>query len=55
MGHAIDGEHGPKAMAIRQWIGDRDKLRYEMIFTPLDTVPADEPQPVRRFMEETET
>jgi len=38
--HPIDGEHGRKAMAVRQWADlNPDTLRYEMVFTATGTVP----------------
>jgi hypothetical protein len=54
-GHAIDGERGHKAMALRKWETlNPGRLRYEMIFTDTDSVPADALRDVRRFVEEPE-
>ena len=54
--HPIDGENGRKAMAVRKWENlDPDRLRYEIIFTPSDTVPADAMRRVRSFAQETES
>lgn len=53
--HAIDGENGKKAMAIRKWQNlDPEKLRYEMIFTPADVIAADDLKNVKSFIEEKE-
>lgn len=53
--HPVDGEHGRKALAVRKWEKlNPDRLRYEMIFTDADTVPADAMQSARRFAEEPE-
>lgn len=49
---AIDGEHGRKAMAIRAWEKlNPERLKYQMIFTATDAVPAESLRPVRAFME----
>lgn len=51
--HPIDGENGKKAMALRKWETlNPNRLKYQMIFTATDTVPADEMGVVRRFVEE---
>lgn len=51
--HPVDGENGRKAMALRKWETlNPDRLKYQMIFTDTDTVPADEMGIVRRFVEE---
>lgn len=51
--HPVDGEKGKKAMALREWRKlNPDRLKYQMIFTATDTVPADEIREVRRFVEE---
>lgn len=53
--HPVDGESGRKALALRKWEGlNPDRLRYEIIFTDTDTIPADGMQNVRRFAEESE-
>ncbi|MEP7359452.1 MAG: hypothetical protein ABI847_19530, partial [Anaerolineales bacterium] len=49
--HPIDGEQGAKAMAVKRWVGlNPDRLRYEMIFTDTDTIPADRLDAARRFV-----
>lgn len=54
--HAVDGEHGRKAAAVRKWENlNSDRLRYEMIFTGADTVSPDATTNVRRFVEEPES
>jgi len=51
--HPVDGENGKKAMALRRWETlNPNRLKYQMIFTATDTVPADEMRVVRRFVEE---
>lgn len=41
--HPTDGEAGRKALAIRRWEQlDPDRLRYEILFTPGDTVTVDQ-------------
>lgn len=51
--HPIDGENGKKAMALRRWERlNPNRLKYQMIFTATDTVPADEMGVVRQFVEE---
>ncbi|MBI2884327.1 MAG: DEAD/DEAH box helicase family protein [Candidatus Methylomirabilis oxyfera] len=51
--HPVDGEHGKKAMALRRWETlNPNRLKYQMIFTATDAVPADEMRVVRRFVEE---
>lgn len=53
---AVNGENGRKALALRKWEAlNPDRLRYEMIFTGTDTVPADALASARRFAEDTET
>ncbi len=53
--HAIDGQGGRKAMAVRKWERlNPDRLRYEIIFTASDTIAADQTQAVRRFVQETD-
>lgn len=51
----IDGERGAKAVAVRKWEAlNPDRLKYEMIFTPSDTVTFDQLKPVWSFAEERE-
>jgi len=51
--HPIDGENGKKAIALRRWEDlNPDRLKYQMIFTATDTVPADEMRVVRQFVED---
>lgn len=53
--HPIDGAIGRKAMALRKWEHlNPDRLRYEIVFTDTDTVPADAMRSVRQFAEEPE-
>lgn len=41
--HPVDGEKGAKALALKRWEGlNPGRLKYEMIFTPGDTVGADQ-------------
>jgi len=50
--HPLDGERGRKALALRKWEDlDPERLRYEMIFTPGDTVPYDGMKVARNFAE----
>ncbi len=47
---AIDGEHGAKAKAVRRWEElNPERVKYEMIFTPKDTVTYDQLSPVWAF------
>ena len=49
--HPVDGERGRKALALRKWEDlDPDRLRYEMIFTPGDTVSYDRMSNARAFV-----
>ena len=49
--HPLDGEYGRKALAVRQWEGlNPDRLKYEMIFTAMETVALDDTQGVRAFV-----
>ena len=49
--HPVDGQHGRKALALRKWEDlDPERLRYEMIFTPGDTVPYDRMTNARAFV-----
>ena len=53
--HAIDGENGKKALAMRKWEKlNPERLKYEMIFTALETVSAENLKAVREFVKETE-
>lgn len=46
-----DGEHGHKAMAVREWARlNADRIRYEMIFTDTDAVTNNRFAPVRQFL-----
>jgi hypothetical protein len=50
--NVIDGQNGKKALALRQWEQlNPGRLKYEMIFTAMETVPWDDTQLVRTFME----
>jgi len=50
--HPVDGENGRKALALRKWEDlNPERLRYEMIFTPGDTVPYDRMTNARAFVE----
>jgi hypothetical protein len=50
--HPIDGEKGKKALALRRWEQlNPDRLKYEMIFTAMETVPWDDTSAVRGFVE----
>ncbi|MGQ9573477.1 MAG: TnsA endonuclease N-terminal domain-containing protein [Dehalococcoidia bacterium] len=49
--HPVDGERGRKALALRKWEDlDPERLRYEMIFTPGDTVSHDRLTNARAFV-----
>jgi predicted nucleotidyltransferase len=51
----IDGEHGRKAEAVRGWGAlNPDRIKYEMIFTPGDSVAYDQLKPVWTFAERRE-
>lgn len=53
-GDATDGEHGRKAMAVREWAKlNPDRLAYEMLFTDTDTVANNDFTPVRTFLGNT--
>lgn len=55
-GDSIDGENGRKAMAMRKWQDlNPDRLRYEIIFTPTETVAADQLKKIREFIEQSES
>jgi hypothetical protein len=46
----VNGENGRKAMAVRAWEDlNPDRLKYQMIFTPGDTVGADQVRSARDF------
>jgi len=50
--HPTDGESGRKAMAVRKWQElDPDRLHYEIIFTPTDTVAHDDVETAAEFLE----
>ncbi len=49
--HPVDGERGRKAMELRKWEElDPKRLRYEMIFTPGETVSYDAMRTARAFV-----
>jgi hypothetical protein len=51
--HAVDGENGRKAMAIRQWEDlNPDRLQYEMIFTDSDSIAFNQFESVKEFVQE---
>lgn len=51
----VDGARGAKALAVRKWEAlNPDRLKYDMIFTPSDTVTFDQLKPVWKFAEERE-
>ena len=48
---AVDGAHGRKAQAVRRWEElNPDRVRYEMVFTPRDTVTYDQLAPIWSFL-----
>jgi hypothetical protein len=48
---ATDGEHGRKAMAVREWAKlDPGRIAYEMLFTDTDAVANNDFAPVRTFL-----
>ncbi len=49
----IDGENGAKALATRKWEGlNADKLKYQMIFTPSESINAQDMIQVQSFAQE---
>ncbi|MCI0586823.1 MAG: DEAD/DEAH box helicase family protein [Planctomycetes bacterium] len=51
--HPIDGEKGKKAMAVRAWRDlNPERLKYEIIFTPAETITADQMRGVLDFVRE---
>jgi type III restriction enzyme len=49
---AVDGENGRKAIAVQQWVGlNPDRLQYEMIFTPSDSVAFNQLALAKQFIE----
>lgn len=51
--HPADGENGAKALAVQGWVGlNPDKLQYEMIFTPGDSVAFNQLRPTITFLTE---
>lgn len=49
--HEIDGANGRKAMAVRKWANlDPRRLKYEILFTPDETVTADQMRTVIEFV-----
>ena len=52
---AIDGENGAKALATRKWEGlNPDKLKYQMIFTPSESIGAEDMIQAQSFMQTQE-
>lgn len=52
---AIEGETGKKAMAVRAWEKlDPERLKYHIIFSATEAVPADGMRPIRQFIGETD-
>ena len=50
--HQLDGEYGKKALAVRKWEQlNPDRLKYEMIFTAMETVAWDETHEIQEFIE----
>jgi len=50
--HAVNGEHGRKAMALRHWENlNPDRLKYQIIFVDGSTVPHDQTEIAREFVE----
>ena len=48
---AVDGEDGRKAVAVRKWVSlNPEKLKYEMIFTPSDTIAFNQLEPAKQFV-----
>jgi hypothetical protein len=51
--HPVDGENGKKALAMRKWEDlNPERLKYEMIFTALESVSAENLKAVREFVKE---
>ena len=51
--HEVDGETGRKAVAVQKWVGlNPDRLKYEMIFTPSESIAFNQLEPAREFIEE---
>jgi type III restriction enzyme len=49
--HAIDGEHGAKALAVKKWEGlNPDRLKYQMVFTPGQGIAADDMISIQGFL-----
>src|SRR6266498_5111862 len=49
----IDGENGAKALATRKWEGlNPDKLKYQMIFTPSESIGANDMIQTQSFLQE---
>lgn len=49
----VDGEDGRKAIAVRKWVSlNPEKLKYEMIFTPSDTIAFNQLEPAKQFIQE---
>ena len=51
--HPVDGVQGLKGAALRKWETlNPDRLRYQIVFTDDKTVPAQDTEAIRRFIEE---
>lgn len=49
----VDGENGRKAMALRRWEDlNPEKVKYEIIFTPSDSVAFNQLEPAKQFVQE---
>jgi hypothetical protein len=49
--HPVDGEAGRKALAVRRWEGlSPERLKYVILFTDTETIPADSLGEIRRFV-----
>jgi len=49
----LDALRPPPAAAVQKWVGlNPDRLRYEMIFTPSDSVVFNQLAPARQFISE---
>lgn len=49
--HTIDGEKGFKAQKMTELLqANKDKFKYEMIFAPGDTIPANKLEPIKDFI-----
>jgi len=49
---AVDGENGRKAVAVQKWVGlNPDRLKYEVIFTPSDSIAFNQLESAREFIQ----